>query len=168
MPLVLTVVLAAPFGLETIYTRWKSIPALPLSRNWKFPALGALFFVAAVGSLHSFGASNHYIKEAGLWLKVRTPADATLYTDNEVVRFYAERRWNQKRGAFTDKRLDQLLADGSFVDFDYLAVSVRRQDPERRRVLINAIGHDPIAEFINNKGDRVLIFELQKLSRQGG
>ena len=156
--LALTAMLVVPFSLVALYDRWRARdPRAPTAR-WLFPAVCAVLVVMAVDGLYSFGPSKRYLREAGLWLKARTAAEAKVHGNNRIVAYYAGKRSETWADALTWEHTAALLKDESWRNYDYVAVAIDRRHPERAALLAAALGRAPLARFANGRGDQVLVF----------
>jgi hypothetical protein len=153
----LTVMLLVPFSLVRLHELWLRRDAEARRKRWLFPAVCAVLLVMAVDGL-TFGSSKAYIRDAGLWLKERAPAEAKIHSNSRIVTFYAAKRGADWARGFTWEETAALLQDGSWRNYDYLAVAVDRKHPERAEALAAKLGRAPAARFDNGRGDQVLVF----------
>jgi hypothetical protein len=154
----LTVMPLVPFSLVALYDLWRKRYAGGRAAGWLFPAACAVLLVMAVDGLTSFGPSKAYIRDAGLWLKERAPLEAKVHSNNKILTFYAGKRENDWARWFTWEETAALLQDGSWRNYDYVAVAVDRRHPERADLLAAKLGRAPVARFDNGRGDQVLVF----------
>ncbi|MGH8728442.1 MAG: hypothetical protein ACREV9_09850 [Burkholderiales bacterium] len=147
--LALVVMLAVPFSVATLYRDFEQ-----RKNRWIFPVVCVLIAYTAVDGFVSLSPSKDYLKEAGVWLKQNTAKDALIYAEDSRISYYAEKRhdWNNSTN---------VLADGKWEKYDYIAVEVGRKNPQREAELVAAIGTEPAARFANKRNDRVLVFKLQ-------
>jgi len=161
MALALTIMLLAPFSLVALYDGWRENQGAWRRRRWLFPAVCAVLLWMAVDGLYSFGASKTYLRDAGLWLEERTPPEARLHSNSKPLTFYAGKRERNWARGFNWDETAQLVQDGSWRSYDYLAIAIDRKHPERLEVLQAALGREPVARFVNNRGDQALIFSTR-------
>ena len=154
--LVLTVLVFAPAGFESLYFAWRQKAYDGKALRYLIILIFALGLAIALGNLASFGPSNKYIKEAGRWIAANTSASSVLLTNNEAVAYYAQRPWNQEHGEFTDAALQRKLNEQT--PFDYLAVDISRKRLANADALIASLGYEPVVVFKDRSGDRMLIF----------
>lgn len=152
MPLVLTMGLVVPFGLDHMYERWRTQQNNQARREWLFPAAAVLLLIMTVDSLWSFGPSKLYLKEAGLWLRSDTPAEAHVYSANTVVGFYAHKNGDEWKRS--QPPLSQLLQDDALHRYDYVVLTLKKNEVAPEPFL----RAQPIKVFSNKKNDRVLIY----------
>lgn len=160
----ITVMLVVPFTLVTVYESWRKRG----SRSWKrksvFPLIVVLLFSMAIHGLISFGPSRDYIKNAGLWVKKNTPDEATLYSNEISLLYYVGKLKTAEIRSINSswKGTLSILEDKHRKYYDYLAIRVSRNDPEQEASIIKILMAEPIKIFINNRGDKVLIFSEKK------
>lgn len=165
--LVLTCLVFAALGLEAFREDWKETGAAKRSwhRKWAYPLLCFLLFVAAIGSLHSFGPSKTYLKDAGEWIQENVPRSSRLLTNNDAVAFYSELDFSRDSRQFDDDRVEAQLKKSDYDShYDYVALNVDRRYFRRERKILEG---EPIARFRNNRGDELLIFKTRKASLGG-
>lgn len=156
LSLALAVLLLAPFGLNRLYERWRS----PSRKRWEALALPIallLLLIMIVDSLWSFGTSKAYLKEAGMWLRLNTPAHARIYSESTVTGFYAQKSGDEWR--HTTRTVADVQQAGKLQTYDYVAVALRRGES-----VPSSFGStQAVKEFKNEKNDRVLIFRAEDL-----
>ena len=151
LAMVLTIMLIVPFSLVKIFNRWKNRKTdSSIIQKYALPAIIFLMITMLVDGLISFGPSKLYIKEAGLWIKNNTRADTTLYSTDNAINYYAGKKY-----------IYPVLADPSaaVVRYDYIAIRVKRKNPELRKTIIKRMKKVPIKVFSNDRGDSVLLFK---------
>jgi hypothetical protein len=162
IPLALILMLPAPFSVTSLYEGWRARRGGEAgAKQWLFPAVcGALLLVGA-DSLLSFGPSKDYLKQAGVWLKQNTRSEAKLYSDSEIVTYYADKpATNWKREFSREEALKLIDCEGER-GYDYLALTVSRKQPEHASLVTTKLKRAPVARFRNKRGDEVLIFVVQ-------
>ena len=155
--LVLTVLVFAPGALAAIYEAWKNRRVdgkMSLSRKAFVAALCVLFPVVVADNFYSFGASKKYVREAAQWISSNTPPTARLLTDNKALAYYSNREYLPRRGYFDTSTLETIVATAPD-SYDYVALDVKRREAPSLSKFANST---PVAQFVNNKGDRLLIF----------
>lgn len=154
----LTVMPLVPFSVVALYDRWLKRDAGGPAARWLFPAVCAVLVVMAVEGLFSFGPSKTYLREAGLWMKARTSPASKVHSNNRIVAFYAGNRGEDWVRSFAWEETAARLKDGSWRDYDYVAVTVDRRHSERAETVAAALERAPVARFDNGRGDQVLVF----------
>jgi hypothetical protein len=148
----LIVMIAVSFSLGALFQNWRK------RRGWIFPAVCAVLAYMAVDGMVSLGPSNTYLKHAGLWLKDNAAAPATLYSDDSRVAYYA--RMDPGNGHWDETQ--RILGDGSWKNFDYLAIEINRRNRGWEGWIREKINISPVATFGNDRDDRVVIFKVTK------
>lgn len=155
IPLTLILMLAVPFSVAALYQNWRD-----RRMRWAFPAACAALFYLAADSLIATGPTKTFVRDAGLWLKANAGSDALVYTNQQKLVYYS----NQRRlldHEVTWEETMQFVNSGSWKNYDYLAVSVSRKEPEQAQWLEEKLGLPPVARFVNNRNDQVVIFKLR-------
>jgi hypothetical protein len=162
MPLALILMLAAPFSLIALFDCWQAGRGDGhRASRWPFPAACLALVLVATDALFSFGPSKAYVKQAGVWLKQNTPSEAKLYSDSEIVTYYADKpATNWKRKFSREEALKLIDCEGER-GYDYLALTVSRKQPEHASLVTTKLKRAPVARFRNKRGDEVLIFAVQ-------
>ncbi len=153
----ITLILAVPFSLAALHRRWQQRHRRGARRHWVFPLVCVLLALTALDGLYQ-PTDKGYLKEAGLWIKQNTAAQATLFSNDPIVLWYSG-----KSGAEPHVRYGWpetlALARSRTLPYDYLAVRVKRNDSEQ--ALIDAVGKAPAREFPNHQGSKLLVFQLR-------
>lgn len=140
-----------PFGLNQLVEQWQQ-------RKW--PLCLAVFFivVSAVGGLIDFGYSKKYIHDSGEWLSQNAPATANIYSNDYQVMYYTHRFGDTIFDKARDYRDMQVLANGRWKQYDFLALRVTKQDIADKSNLVNQITVPVVQIFANKRGDQVRIY----------
>lgn len=162
MPLALTLMLVLPFHLIALQDRWRMGQIRPLVRTLYLALAGLAVVAVCVDGLVTFGPSKQHIKMAGLWIAHEAPASARLYTNDEVVAYYAG-RWQPIDYDGFNETLRQ-LREGGWRNFDYLAIRAKKHDKALETAARQAVGQEPVKVFVNNHGERLLIFQTHSRS----
>jgi hypothetical protein len=160
LSLALTLMLAAPYGLVSLYERWAWRGGRSL-RSWVLPAVCVWLAISAVDGLVSFGPTKKHIKEAGIWIRENSSDTALLFTEETVVAHYAGRPSGKRVGPYSNQKSVELIKSGEWKKYDILAVRIRRREAQLESMYREALGHDPVKSFSNEAGDRVLVFHLR-------
>ncbi len=155
MPLALLFILAAPFSLAALYASYRE------RKNPWFPLVCAVLVFMAVDGLTSFGPSKSYLKEAGLWLRENTTSEALVYSDEARLVYYADKKHSVWNRPFDWSETTRVITDGSWKNYDYLALALSRKRPEHEKWLLEKLDLQPTRTFKNNRGDQVLIFKVR-------
>ena len=162
LALALTISLAVPFSLVKIYDSWKARRGLAWKRNWFFPVVAGIFVASAVAGLVSFsGGSKKHIKEAGLWIRENTPRDTKVFTNDEVLSFYMDKTWQGNHSRYDWDETVRILSSGQWKACKYVALRIKRGHPERKQVVLESVGTEPLKSFRNARGDQVLVFKTE-------
>ncbi len=149
MPVVLLLSLWAPFGLSAIYDAWLS------RKTWLFPLIIASLLYVLGDSVISTAPSQLYIKDAGLWLGDNALETSTSYTNNRQVLHYSQHATYGDTPA-----LFEILNNGKWQQYDYLAINSKNKDTQlRERLALLPI--TPIQVFTNERGDKVEIYKTR-------
>jgi hypothetical protein len=147
MPAGLLILVVAAFVIDAWYTAART----PQTRA-RLRRAGVLLLVYFVGEagFDLFNSKQHFLAAAD-WLAQHTPRDARIYANDLRVIYLADRRvrWQEPH----ELRASALPTAG----YDYWAVLVERDDTGLRRSIEDAPGWQQMAQFINRKGDAVLI-----------
>lgn len=157
LALTLTMLLAAPFSITWIYGSWERARERAAPRTWGFPVLVVLMIATGVEGLDVF-TSKSYLREAGLWLNGHIPDRASLYSNNGILTYYAGRNpFGGGARADWDTTV-QLIQDGRWKNYEYLAIAVSRKDQEEGRSVFKILKQKPIRTFVSEKGNRIFVF----------
>jgi hypothetical protein len=151
MALSLILMLWVPFALNELLKKW------PLQ---KWPILAAIFFivVSSLGGIFDFGYSKKYIHDAGQWLSVNVPSNATLYSNDYQLMYYSHHFDNtifEKAREFADIKV---IADSKWKQYDYLALRVNKKELDDKTNVLNEIRYPLVQVFSNKRGDQIRIY----------
>lgn len=154
----LTLLACVPFTLERLWSSFSSAGARRHVR-WLAPALALLVLAAGIKGL-SIDTNKYYLREAGLWLRAHMSTGSNLYSNERRVIYYAGAESAFRSGAAYswDEAMHEIWS-GRWRHYDYLALNVSHNDPERAQYVAYKLHRDPVKTFWNKDGDRVLIFE---------
>jgi len=155
MPLTLLLMIPASFGLAALYQQRRTLATQAGYRKWIFPGMVAALLYVAIDGLYSTGASKTYLREAGLWLKRHTPVQSQVYSNSPILAYYAGKGFESIRSPW---EWEQSVRHSDQENI-YIAINLKRNEPDSEKVLGIFFGKTPIAEFANNKGDRAVIFQ---------
>ena len=160
LALSLTLMLAVPFSVASLYDAWRRRETDRRKASWLFPLVCVLALLSTLGVLVSPTSKGH-IRQAGLWLRDHTSPSATVLSNDPVLLYYTGRIGHESHARYSlDDMLALVKSDARF-RYDYLALRLRERHAGDEALLIRTIGSEPIMRFANNDGGRVLIFRLR-------
>jgi hypothetical protein len=156
----MTIMLAVPFVLVTAFENWRKRGLRSWAHKLVFPLIVVLIFLMTIDGLMSFGPKRDYIRDAGLWIKQNTADEDMLYSNEISLLYYAGKLKTAEIRSINSswKGTLSILEDKHRKYYDYLAIRVSRNDPEQEASIIKILMAEPVKTFINNRGDKVLIF----------
>lgn len=157
LALSLTLLLAAPFSLAYLYSNWRKQRGAPLKKNWMFPAVCILLFLTAINGLTSFSSKTH-IKEAGIWIRDKTPSQTTLLSNSQILVHYSGKQAFLNNYSWA--HIIDVMKSNDISNYNYVAVRIRRNEGAREIEVRELLGLESAKTFKNTKGDKVLIFKL--------
>lgn len=155
----LTLLLAVPFSLTALYRRWAERRLRGEYRNWVFPLACVLLVLTALDGVYE-PTDKDYLKEAGLWIKQNAPAEATLFSSDQLILWYSGRGGHERPARYAWDSVLDLVRSPRLLQYDYLAVRLKRKESDHERSLVAVLGKPPDAVFENRHGDKALIFTL--------
>ncbi|MDH3671880.1 MAG: hypothetical protein OES46_12055 [Gammaproteobacteria bacterium] len=159
LALSLTLLLAVPFSLAALYARWQEDRPRGVRRNWVFLLVCILLILTGADGLYRPTGKRH-LKEAGLWVKNHTPTQTTLFSNDPLILWYSARSRHERPSGYAWDLVLELARSRRLLQYDYLAVRVKRTQSEQEHSLVEALGKRPVAVFANRKGDKALVFAL--------
>ena len=154
LPVVLLLLLATPFWLDD---RYRAIGKKGY-RPRVFWVMMALIVLAGLKSL-DISTKKHYLKTAAEWMQDNVPAEATIYTNDRILGHYLQREanvgpyWSDwdffKAAALFGRRYQ-----------DYGAINIKHSNADFVENLPQLLRRRVAAEFVNEKGTRVIIFDF--------
>lgn len=153
----LTLLAWVPFGLRRLWRERLAVGRGRL-RRWLAPAMTVLI-VWAGGNGLAIGTNKQYLEAAGVWLGSNMPPGSKLYSNERRVIYYAGADSAFRSGASYswDEVLKQIWS-GRWRLYDYLALEISHNDPDRVQYVEYKLNRAPIKVFENEDGDQVLIF----------
>ncbi len=154
LPLALLMLMAAPFVLDRAY---QSVKQSGKNKGW-FWLMIVLVVLSGVKSL-DLSTKKHYLKTAAEWANDNIPAGASIYTNDRILGHYLQR----------DAKIGYYWPDWQFFKSEalfarrnqqYGAINVKHTDPDFIRDLPVVLRRKLVAEFVNEKGTRVMIFDF--------
>lgn len=154
LALSLTLMLAVPFSWAALYDGWRQ------GRRWLFVLVCTLALLSTLGVLSSPTSKGH-IRQAGLWLRDHTSADATLFSNDPVLLYYSGRSAGQPHARYAWDDTLALVRSDARSQYDYLALRVKRAHRADEAMLVQTLAREPVATFANAKGEKILVFRLR-------
>ena len=129
IPLALTLLCFVPFGLSSLYHRWKARTKTWTIHNVLFWFVVFSMLVMTIGSLHRFGPSKGYIYKSAAWIRKNTPETATVYTNHEVLAFLTDRQFAEYHCgvAIKDQQVEEKHVPFSFFAIQGLTMDVSKK-----------------------------------------
>ena len=116
-------------------------------------------FISSLGGIIDFDYSKTYIRDAGVWLAQHVPADESLYSNSEHVLYYSEHFNDRFFAVATHFSETDMVGTGEWKQYHYVALLVGHNDNNPIIALLTAQHVQPIQEFKNTRGDRVVIYK---------
>lgn len=152
LALSITLMLWVPFALDNLVQQW---------RQRKWPALIALLLIVicAVGGIFRCGYSKQYIQEAGQWINIHVPQNASVYSNDYQVMYYSYHFGNDIFVRSREFINGSVLENDKWKQFDYIALRTNKNNPGKISGLMQQLG-TPIQIFMNKRGDEVVIYKV--------
>lgn len=144
----------APFALLWIYQQTR------MQRQWVFWGVLAIMGLIAMISLHDFGPSKTYLKQAGNWVHENLPEQGWIYTNSPQIGFYMQRPlvvWQSNSASAVD--ISNVMQDAKRKKYAWLVFQVKSNDVLLRQQLNRQLAK-PVKIFMNDKGDAVWIYRV--------
>ncbi len=154
----LPLMLWVPFALDHLIKQH-------YQRRWLLPVIILCMLASALGGIFDFGYSKTYIRDAGLWLRNNTAANATICSNDFQAMFYSDHLGNtifDKKSVFSDV---SLLTQGKWQQCDYVALHTNaKQYDGPVNALITEIQtkSQSTQVFANKRGDKVVIYKVSR------
>lgn len=156
--LVLTLMLAVPFGLDGLWTKHDK----RLQKVWVFPAIVLLCFALGLRGL-DVATKKTYLKTAGHWIAQNIPSDARIFFSNKKLIYYSGFN-NYRNGAnYNWAEVMHFVNRKAWQDFDYLVVQVGRGRDHRIRQLNRSLKRPPEMTINGERGGSVLVYHFGKI-----
>ena len=158
IPLALILLIPLPFIAVIIYQKFQNkIFSLNQVKLIKFTA--ALFAILSVDGLISMGASKIYLKDAGQWIAANKSSHDSLFTNDQIVSFYATGEHKNRIRETSFKKVLRKIEKGQLNKFDLLAVQLDHKNFDKKPLLFKLMATKPLKIFSNRRGDSVFIFK---------
>jgi len=159
----LLLILATPFSLVAIYENWRQQKPCFTGKKWVFPLICVFLGALAIDSIGHFGPSKAYITSAGSWIDNHTASSARLFSNDAQLIYYSHRTSTEELlPILSNKDPLFILQNNDLKNYNYLALLLRHDELIELPKIIAFLQSHPIQTFQNQRGDTVLIFELNK------
>ena len=117
-------------------------------------------FLILVESLEGLdlGTGKRYLKQAGLWLRANAEAGATVYSNSRILIYYSGLRETRSNDEHSWEEAMQQVWTDDWRTHDYFALVMTKARRQHEVLLFRRIDAEPVKTFVNDEGDRVLIF----------
>ena len=153
----LLLLLWSPFSLHRIFQQWRDRKKVLTGNFLLFFSISLVLIIMFVYVFIPVKSTKAYIVSAGMWLKQNMPQQASLYSNEAAIPFYAQRQlilWN----AFDDTPLPKLKPN------DFIALRVKRKNQEKFAELLTQLKFKTVKVFANKRGDRVVTFQVSEIN----
>lgn len=149
----LVLMIWVPFALQYLYLRWSY-------QKWPMVLASLLIVATSLGGIFAFGHSKKYIYDAGIWLAKNTPNDATLYSNEILVLYYANRKDIYKNN--TSYKDIKGLKNINWQEYQYFALRLDKNNVAKAVPYLQETHAQPIKIFANKRGDQVRVYKSNK------
>lgn len=162
MPASLILLLWVPFTLYALYQRWHQHPFVKRHYRALKILLGVLLLSLLIDCMFKFNSPGALIKESAHWIETHTPEDATLYSNNYPLSYYAHRPGPNFNANPSAPFLEEALTNNQWKKYDYLALFIKRKNKTSEALIEGSIPYPPIKRFENKRGYQIWIYEVKK------
>ncbi|MFT5112611.1 MAG: hypothetical protein ACI8P9_001938 [Parasphingorhabdus sp.] len=156
LSLCITLLVLVPFILNALINKLSPYWGR-FRRHSLFGFLGLLLVVNSVEGLDRF-SSKHFITEAGSWFQQGTPARGRLITNSTQFSYYSG-RYGELGILLPDAdEFAEFIREGQWRYKDYIVAQLSHKNHSLANLLQSSLDQEPIREFFNKKGDRVVIY----------
>lgn len=159
MPFTLLLLIWVPFTLYAIYERYHKHAIIHRYSRLIKTTLIALVFGLLIDGMISFNSPASVVKESAQWIDQNTSEQATLYSNNFPLLYYAHRPGSDFNAIPIAPPLETVLSDKNWKKYDYLALFIKRKDKKTEQLISQYIPYPPIQRFENSRGYQVWIFK---------
>lgn len=152
----LLLLMACPFLLDSWYADIQAGQA----RRWFWPVI-VLITLTGLSSL-DLNTHKRYLKATANWMQQNIPQNASVYTNNRILAHYFGRSskvdpyWPTWESFMTGSVMARQY-------LDYGAIEIKHRDTDYVKNIPILLERKLMAEFVNDKGSRVMIFDFSKL-----
>lgn len=149
----LTLFLWLPFALnqlaKTCLEKWQ-----------RFAYVFALFLIvlSSMGVILNRGPSKAYVREAGDWLAVNIPKEASLFVNDGQLMYYARHDGLDMFLKLHTMNDPSALSEGQWRHYEYIALRVRGDDTRWSAAAV-AMNKEPVRTYSGPHGDTILIYK---------
>ncbi|MEM7233590.1 MAG: hypothetical protein AAF517_15550 [Planctomycetota bacterium] len=158
LPLALLMLLAAPWGVVSVWGWIQSSKWAPRAKKWVQVATCIGLAVWAIEGLVSFGPTKDHIKNCGHWISENLGADVKVYSNSELLLYYAGRDAGPWDGAKSWEWTKKVLRTAVPRGYEYVAVRVRRKRADLEADVRRAYPYEPLRVFEGNRGGKVFVY----------
>jgi hypothetical protein len=126
-------------------------------KSWTFWSVLVVMVTLGMLSLHNFGPSKIYWKQAGAWLHQNIPPNELVYTNNPQLSFYADRANMTYERSTSTHHVASLIENAKRSGHRYFAFQVNQNNVWLKNQLTQQLGN-PLKSFANEKGDVIWIY----------
>ena len=126
----------------------------------------AILALWAIGESYS-GVTNfskaQFLRETGYWLHEKTEnRSGPIVTNSRKIGYYAGVQGDREILVISrDYFINNLQHLAHDLGTDFAGVLMQRSENSLEQALYEAVGSNPVKEFHNNRGDRVLVYDLR-------
>jgi hypothetical protein len=154
--LTVVILLYVPFALD------KLITATNVQRRWLGICAMVILFSASAGVFLNTGASKLFIRDAGSYAAKTIPANARLYVNDIQLAYYTGHDGYQ---VFANMRAQHAANDKiDWHAYDYYALRLYHKTANEMLLELQQQKLQPVREFTNNRGDKVVIYRAGGVS----
>jgi len=153
----LILMLWVPFALDRLFQQWQERQL----KSWMAGVVVVMLCVSAIGGVVRFGYSKDYMRQAGDWLAFHVEANDSLYSNDYQIMYYSKHFDNDIFQKIKEYKQEDVLAEGRWKDYDYLALRVSKKDFSSGHGIVNEITRAPVKIFSNARGDQVRIYKYE-------
>lgn len=165
----LILMLWVPFGLDFI-CQWFILRQSQSNTAKRSPVIfsgmvGILIIISALGGFIDFGYSKAYLRQAGDWMAKNIPENAALYANDMQLYYYTKHQWHELFKKFPSYSNIDMIAHQQWEHYDWVALRVNYHEEDKITAVLNELHKLPIKIFTNSRGDRVMIYRIERANR---
>ncbi|MEY3746858.1 MAG: hypothetical protein RL194_317 [Pseudomonadota bacterium] len=156
IPMALMVMLLAVFGLRGLWAHsangWKSAGF----RKWLLPALLIIMALGLVKNLVPKRDGYNYQQDGVAWLQADNVEQRPVLFDNDRVAYYANAPYPGLGDSYF-RRFESALGDGSIANYDYVVVSLDREELGQPNRIDQLGGFKEVHRSWNTRGNKAIV-----------
>ncbi|MGH1539211.1 MAG: hypothetical protein ACRBHB_02205 [Arenicella sp.] len=164
LALVLTILLASPFGIEIFYLRWRHKD--PSSPRWLFPLFAAFILAIGVHKLFDLKTDKLSVIDSGQWINENIAADQRVYSNNALLLHYAKRKPAHFNLEYSWQEADYFMQTGSIFDFHYVIFDISKNNLDAEKYIKTKLGSEPVHRIKNGEKNHLLVYDLRKHTKK--